>query len=65
MFDLTSIFFLVSLAILAFVSEEILVKMGKKEWARMINLGLGIIGLVLLLNMLTEFMQLMRFFANW
>lgn len=65
MFDLTGIFFLVSLAILAFVSEEILVKMGKKEWVKMINLGLGIIGLVLLLNMLRDFMQLMRLFANW
>ncbi len=65
MFELTSIFFLVSLAVLAFVSEEILIKMGKKEWVKMVNLGLGIIGLVLLLNMLKEFMQLMRFFANW
>lgn len=65
MFDLTNIFFLVSLAILAFVSEEILNKMGKKEWVNMINLALGIIGLVFLLRMLQDFLQMLRVFANW
>lgn len=65
MFDLAAVFFLVSLAIIAFIAEEMLTKMGKKEWVKMVNLGLGIIGLVFLLNMLREFMQLLRLFAAW
>lgn len=65
MFDLAAVFFLVSLAIIAFIAEEMLTKMGKKEWIKMVNLGLGIIGLVFLLNMLREFMQLLRLFATW
>ncbi|HHY59375.1 MAG TPA: hypothetical protein GX504_02050 [Clostridia bacterium] len=65
MFDLTAVFFLVSLAVIAFIAEEMLGKMGKKEWVKMVNLGLAIVGLVFLLNMLREFMQLLRLFANW
>ncbi|HHY60305.1 MAG TPA: hypothetical protein GX504_06785 [Clostridia bacterium] len=65
MFDVTAVFFLVTLGVLAFIVEEMLGKMGKKEWAKMVNLGLAIIGLVFLLNMLREFMQLLRFFARW
>ncbi|MGI6553033.1 MAG: hypothetical protein GX779_06380 [Clostridia bacterium] len=63
--DLTPVFFLASLAVVAFIVEEILTKMEKKEWARMVNLGLGIIGLLLLLDMLENMIGMVRKFTNW
>ena len=65
MSDLSPIFFLASLAIVAFIVEEILTKMEKKEWAKMINLGLGIIGLLLLLDMLQNLIGMVQELTNW